>query len=166
MDALLGFGILCLLALAVNELSRKDPLIDIRLFAIPQFLIANVVGWVSALALFGAEFMLPLYLQNLRGLSALDAGLLLMPQGLTVGVVGPIAGRLVDKIGARYVVAVGFILLTINTWELSQLTLTTSYGELTGLLIVRGAALGFAMQPIMLVALAAAPRGCWRTRAR
>lgn len=156
-EALIGVGVLSLIAFAFAELNRSDPLLDVRLFAIPEFLIANAVGWVSTVALFGAEFMLPLYLQDLRGLTALTTGILLLPQGLTVGVVGPIAGRLTDKIGARYIVAFGFVLLTFNTWELSQLTLTTSYGELTWLLIVRGAALGCALQPTQLVALAVVP---------
>lgn len=156
-DALLAVGFLSLGAFAVAELRRSDPLLDMRLFAIPEFLIANVVGWVSTVALFGAEFMLPLYLQNIRGLTAIDTGILLLPQGLAVGFIGPIAGRLTDKIGARYIVAFGFVLLSINTWELSRLTLTTSYGELTWLLIIRGAALGCALQPTQLVALAVVP---------
>jgi len=157
-DALVGVGVVCLLVFAANELSHQDPLLDMRLFAIPEFLIANVVGWVSTVALFGAEFMLPLYLQNLRGMSAVDTGILLMPQGLAAGLIGPIAGRLTDKIGARYIVAVGFVLLAINTWDLSQLTLTTSYSTLTWLLVIRGCALGCALQPTQLVALAVVPK--------
>ena len=74
-----------------------------------------MVGWVSTIALFGAEFLLPLYLQNLRGLSAVETGLMLMPQGLSVAIAGPIAGRLVDRIGARWVSMFGFALLSFNT---------------------------------------------------
>jgi len=156
--SLLTFGTICLIAFVVAELLQNEPLLDVRLFSIWQFMIANVVGWVSTVALFGAEFLLPLYLQNLRGLSAVDTGLLLMPQGLAAGLVGPIAGRLTDKIGARYVVVFGFILLAINTWNLSQLTISTSYETLRLLLVIRGAALGFALQPTQLVALAVVPR--------
>ncbi len=155
---LLGVGIVSLTTFALVEIYRAEPLLDVRLFGIGQFLIANVVGWVSTVALFGAEFLLPLYLQNLRGLTAVDTGILLLPQGLTAGLVGPIAGRLTDKIGARYVVAFGFVLLAINTWNLSQLTITTSYETLRILLAIRGAALGFALQPTQLVALAVVPK--------
>jgi DHA2 family multidrug resistance protein len=108
-------------------------------------------------ALFGAEFMLPLYAQNLRGLSAVDTGLLLMPQGLAIALAGPIAGRLVDRIGARWIVMVGFLMMAFNTYQLSQITLTTDYGTLRWLLVVRGLALGCTMQPTSLVALAAVP---------
>jgi DHA2 family multidrug resistance protein len=154
----LTFGSLCLISFIVAELSNAEPLLDVRLFGIRQFLIANVVGWVSTVALFGAEFLLPLYLQNLRGLSAVNTGLLLMPQGLSAGLFGPIAGRLTDRIGARYVVAFGFILLAVNTYNLSQITISTSYDTLRLLLLIRGAALGCALQPTQLVALAVVPR--------
>lgn len=156
-DGLIGVGLVTLLGFLGYEVTREHPLLDVRLFAHWQFLVANVVGWVSTIALFGAEFMLPLYLQNLRGLSAVDTGLLLMPQGLSVAVAGPIAGRLVDKLGARVICVFGFVLLAFNTWQLSFITMDTTYAELRWLLVVRGAALGCTMQPTQLVALAVVP---------
>jgi len=153
----LGLGITALFALVTWELRQKHPLIDMRLFLIPRFAIANVVGWVSTVGLFGAEFMLPLYLQNVRGLSAFDTGLLLLPQGLAIAVGGPLAGRLVDLIGARIVVIVGFIILAFNTWQLQQITLETPYSTFTGLLVMRGFAFGASLQPTQLVALGSVP---------
>lgn len=151
------FGALCLLILTVHELEVENPLLEMRLFAIPQFVIGNVVGWVSTIALFGAEFLLPLYLQNLRGLSAFDTGLMLLPQGLSVAILGPIAGRLTDKIGVRFVAGLGFVLLAVNTWNFAHITLDTSYNTIRLLLVIRGAALGCTMQSSQLVALNAVP---------
>jgi DHA2 family multidrug resistance protein len=156
-QSLIGTGLFALVCFIGWELTTDDPLLNMRLFAIPQFLISNIVGWVSTVALFGAEFLLPLYLQNLRGLSAVNTGLLLMPQGLAAAVSGPIAGRLVDRIGARWIVMFGFALLAFNTYQLSQLTLSTPYQELIGLLVVRGLSLGCTLQPTQLTALAAVP---------
>jgi MFS transporter, DHA2 family, multidrug resistance protein len=150
-------GLLSMVAFVAYELTLDDPLLNVRLFARPQFLIANIVGWVSTIALFGAEFMLPLYLQNLRDLSAVDTGLLLLPQGLAVAIAGPIAGRLVDRIGARWVSMFGFALLAFNTFQLVQITMTTSFATLRWLLIVRGLALGCTMQPTQLSAMAVVP---------
>jgi len=155
--ALIGAGLVSLLAFIVYELFRRDPLLDVRLFANAQFTNSNVVGWVSTVALFGAEFMLPLYLQNLRGLSAVDTGLILMPQGLSIALAGPLAGRLVDRLGPRWIVMFGFILMAVNTFQLSQITLTTDYGTLRWLLVLRGLALGCTMQPTTLTALASVP---------
>jgi DHA2 family multidrug resistance protein len=153
----ISIGVVALVSFIAYELTRADPLLDMRLFAMPQFFIANIVGWVSTIALFGAEFMLPLYLQNLRNLSAVDTGLLLMPQGLSVAVAGPIAGRLVDRVGARWVTMFGFALLAFNTWQMSQISMSTSYDTLKLLLVARGLALGCTMQPTQLSAMAVVP---------
>lgn len=153
----IGFGLVSLVAFVIYELGVAEPLLDVSLYARPRFLAANIVGWVSTIALFGAEFMLPLYLQNLRGVSALDAGLLLMPQGLSVAIAGPIAGRVVDRIGARWVSMFGFALLAFNTFQLSQITLATSFDTLKLLLVVRGLALGCTMQPTQLSAMSVVP---------
>jgi DHA2 family multidrug resistance protein len=154
---LIGAGLASLIGFIVYELFRRDPLLDVRLFSIPQFTNSNIVGWVSTVALFGAEFMLPLYLQNLRHLSAVETGLILMPQGLSIALAGPLAGRLVDRIGPRWVVMFGFILMAVNTFQLSQITLSTDFGTLRWLLVLRGPALGCTMQPTTLTALAAVP---------
>jgi MFS transporter, DHA2 family, multidrug resistance protein len=154
---LIGAGLVSLAVFIIFEYFRHDPLLDVRLFGIPQFTNSNIVGWVSTVALFGAEFMLPLYLQNLRGLSAVDTGVILMPQGLSIALAGPIAGRLVDRIGPRWIVMFGFVLMAINTYQLSQITMTTDFGTLRWLLVLRGLALGCTMQPTTLTALAAVP---------
>lgn len=153
----LASGLLLLVVFIVYEATLEDPLLNVRLFAIPQFFVANAVGWVSTLALFGAEFMLPLYLQNLRGLSAVDAGIMLLPQGFSVALVAPLSGRLTDKIGIKWVVVGGFALLAFNTWQMSQITMDTSYTELRWLLVIRGVALGCSFQPTTTAALSVVP---------
>ncbi len=153
----IGIGLLSLIALCAYEVTQDEPLLDVRLFALPQFLIGNVMNWVGSVALLGAEFMLPLYLQNLRGLTALDAGLLLMPQGFAIGISAPMAGRLIDRIGARPVAVLGVLLLTLNTWDLSRITLDTSMDTLRWLLVLRGLALGFMATPPKLTALESVP---------
>lgn len=154
---LLAVGVVGLAALVVYELFQDEPLIELRLFQQPQFAIANLVGGISTLALFGAEFLFPLYLQELRGMSALQSGLILLPQGLAIAFAGPVAGRLYDRVGARPLVLFGLVLLAVNTWQLTHLTLTTSLSSLGWLLVTRGIALGFVRQPTQLVALSAAP---------
>ncbi len=156
----IGFvvGGVSLLAFALIELFvAREPLLNLRLFSIPVFTLATVVGWVSVLALFGAEFLLPLYLQTLRGKTAFDTGLILLPLALASGVVAPFSGKLYDLFGPRLVAVVGFGLLAVNTWQLSQLDATTTINFLIFLLVIRGVALGLTVQTTLVTALSRVP---------
>lgn len=154
----LGIGAAGLASFAVVELFvAREPLLDLRLYAKRTFLIASLVGYVTVLALFGAEFMLPVYLQLLRGLSGLDAGLTLLPLAIAAGIATPTAGRLYDRIGARPLLFIGFTLLTFNTWQFAQLDAVTPIGWIRFLLVVRGIALGLTVQTTFVTALSVVP---------
>ncbi|MFL5805666.1 MAG: DHA2 family efflux MFS transporter permease subunit [Roseiflexaceae bacterium] len=158
---LIGFGIgtVALIIFALVELFvAKEPLLNLRLFSIRPFLIASVIGYISVMALFGAEFLLPIYLQALRGRTAFETGSILLAMAVTSGIATPLAGRLYDKIGPRMLVMVGFTLLALNTWQLSQIEATTPISWLLFLLALRGAALGMTVQTTFATALAAVPR--------
>ena len=150
----IGAGLVALVAFIIWELRKRDEaLLDVRLFARPTFTIANVIGWISVVGFFGAEFLLPLYLQVLRGLTPLQTGLLLLPLAIASGILSPFIGLLQDKIGPRLLVAAGFGLLILNTWQFSLLTLTESYLTIALLLVVRGVALALVLQPTLLAGL-------------
>jgi DHA2 family multidrug resistance protein len=135
----------------------KAPLLDLRLFRKRIFLNASLLGYVSVIALFGAEFLMPLYLQSLRGISALETGLLLLPLAITGGISVTVAGRLYDRIGPRPLVTVGFSILLINTWQLSQLQADASLTWIMFLLALRGIALGLTVQTTLVTALSVVP---------
>lgn len=135
----------------------KEPLLELRLFKNPQFALATVLGYVTVLALFGAEFLMPVYLQALRGRTALETGLLLLPLAITSGIATPIAGFLYDKIGPRVLLMIGFGLLVINTWQLSQIQALTPITDIMWLFALRGLALGFVVQTTFTTALSAVP---------
>ncbi len=150
----LSVGRVCLILFGIWEFFKKDEaLLDVRLFKSPTFTIANIIGWISVIGLFGAEFLLPLYLQVLRGLTPLQTGLLLLPLAISSGILSPFIGRLQDKIGPRLLVVAGFGLLIINTWQFSLLSLTESYAYIAFLLVLRGVALALVLQPTLLAAL-------------
>jgi EmrB/QacA subfamily drug resistance transporter len=142
------------LALAALALRAPDPILDVALFRRRTSLVATLVGYVTVVAFFGAEFLLPLYLQALRGRSALDAGLALLPLALGAGVTMPIAGKIYDRLGPRPLVVVGFTLLLYNTWSLAHLTASTSYRYILAQMALRGLALGLAVQTPFTAALA------------
>ncbi|MEO7020303.1 MAG: DHA2 family efflux MFS transporter permease subunit [Ktedonobacteraceae bacterium] len=150
---LLSVGSAALIGFIVTELLVKEPLLDLRLFSRRMFASASVLGWVSAIALFGAEFLLPIYLQSLRGQTPLQAGLLVLPLAIGAGFTTPIAGALYNRIGGRWLIAFGSLLLAINTWQLSSLDLNTSYVVVMEIVAVRGIALGCVLQTTLTAAL-------------
>lgn len=156
----LGFliaGLLLLTIFTLLELSPRQhglrPLLDLRLFKNGPFTTSTLASLFVIFSLFGGIFLFPIYLQNLRGLSAFQAGLLLLPQALASMVSLLIGGRLVDRIGARLVMLPGLLILAFATWQLSTITLYTPYGWLQLLLIIRGLGFGLCVQPLTVTGL-------------
>ena len=132
--------------------TTRPPLVDLRLFAVRSFTASNVLLFLSGLSVYGAMLLLPLYEQQVRGQSALVAGLLLAPQGLGMLLTRGYAGRLTDRIGARPVVLGGFLLTMAGTLAYTQAGLHTNELLLGGSLVIRGAGLGAVTIPIMAAA--------------
>lgn len=154
-----GIGAAALAVFAVYELFKApSPLLNLRLFTRRNFLRASLVGYVSVLALFGAEFLMPVYLQALRGRSALDTGLILLPLAVVAAITTPLAGRLYDKIGPRVLLTIGFGILMINTWQLSLIEADTPIQWILFLLGLRGLALGLTVQTTFVTALGDVPK--------
>ncbi|MCX6044882.1 MAG: DHA2 family efflux MFS transporter permease subunit [Chloroflexi bacterium] len=155
---LFGVGIVSLIAFTIIELWLvREPMLNLRLFQNRTFLNASIVGYVTVLALFGAEFLMPIYLQSLRGRTALQTGMILLALAAAAGIATPLAGRLYDKIGPRPLVIVGFSILIINTWQLAHLQGTTSISFILFLLALRGLALGMTVQTTFTTALGSVP---------
>ncbi len=153
-----GIGVVALIAHGIIELYFvKDPMTHLRLFASPIFLNAALVGYVATVALFGAEFLMPVYLQAFRGRTALEAGIILLAVAVTSGIATPIAGRIYDKIGPRMNLIVGFGILCINTWQLSKIEANTSINYILFLLALRGLAVGLTLQTSFVAALSSVP---------
>src|SRR5258708_27286621 len=120
-------GVVLLTIFTIVELrtARRggQPLLDLRVFANGPFTSSNIAGILVTFSLYGGLFIIPVYLQSLRGLSAYQSGLILLPQAFASMVAGVGGGRLVDKFGVRAVVLPGLILLGISVWQFFSLTL-------------------------------------------
>lgn len=146
-------GVCLLAAFAFHALrTRRPPLVDLRLFKVQSFTAANISLFLAGFGSFGALLLLPLYYQQIRGGSALDAGLLLAPQGLGVLLTRSQAGKLTDKIGGRPIVLVGVVLTAIGTVAYTQVGVHTNEILLGASLVVRGAGLGAITIPVMATA--------------
>lgn len=140
-------------AFVVYAARRGDrALVDVRLFRHRPVWSASVLLFLSGASLYGAMLLLPLYWQDVRGLDALGAGLLLAPQGLGTLSSRSMAGRLTDAVGAKWVAVAGFAIVGIATIPFALATATTNEWFLMGALVVRGFGLGAVMIPLMTVA--------------
>jgi EmrB/QacA subfamily drug resistance transporter len=156
----LGFmaaGILSLAIFVATELiiARRggQPLLDLRLFANGPFRAGVIANLFVIFGLFGGLFLFPIYLQNMRGLSPFQAGLILLPQALASMVSVIVGGRLVDRFSVRAVMIPGLLILAIATWELTNISIYSSFGWLQLMLVLRGLALGLTVQPLTVATL-------------
>ncbi|HSP38336.1 MAG TPA: DHA2 family efflux MFS transporter permease subunit [Frankiaceae bacterium] len=145
-------GVLLIAAFTIHALRSDNPLMDLRLYRNRTFTVASLTSFVVGAVLFGAMFILPLYYQVVRGSSALEAGLLLAPQGLGAMIAMPIGGRIVDRAGAGRVVPFGVLAVAAGTVAYTQVSATTPIALLAASLFVRGIGMGFVMMPAMAAA--------------
>src|SRR3954452_3758588 len=151
------FGLICLLALIVVELRTDDPLLDFTLFKSWNWTSAILITICTTFALFGALFLVPQYLQVLRGLNPEQAGLVLLPSSLVTLIALPISGISMDRFGPKISILIGLVALGISSYLLSRLTLTTPTSVLRLWLIGRSIGIGFASQPASVIALSKVP---------
>jgi EmrB/QacA subfamily drug resistance transporter len=142
----------------VHALRTEAPLVDVQLFRDAGFSAAAATVFLVGAALFGALLLMALYFQVARGQSALQAGLLMAPQGLGAALGMNRAGRLTDRIGGGPVVVAGLLMLMLGTVAFTQVQADTPYWLLEASLVVRGVGLGFTMMPAMAAAYATLER--------
>ncbi|MBP2001909.1 EmrB/QacA subfamily drug resistance transporter [Paenibacillus shirakamiensis] len=144
----LVIGVLFTLFFVLRELSMKNPMLEFRVFKYDIFTISTFVGSAVNMAMFGAMLLLPIYLQNIRGFSPLDSGLLLLPGALLMGIMSPISGIIFDRIGARPLAIVGLTITAISTFEFSRLTGDTPYSHIMMLYTVRSFGMSLLMMSV------------------
>ena len=140
-------GIAMVTGFVFHGLRTSDALIDLRLFTNRVFAASSVTLVLVIISVFGGMLLLPLYLQVVRGESAMDTGLLLAPQGLGAMIAMPIAGRLTDKTGVGRIVPAGLVIVGVAFLGLTQLAADTSYWLFGVELFVMGVGMGFTMMP-------------------
>lgn len=151
-----ALGLVLIVAFVPWALNPRNlhPLVDLRLFQNRNMTVAIIAMSLFAISFFGAGLLFPQYFQLVRGEEAMDAGLLLAPQGLGAMITMPIAGVLADKIGPGKIVITSILVITAGMAMFATLTDTTSYPFLLLSLFIMGLGMGGTMMPIMSAALA------------
>ncbi|MDF2923427.1 MAG: drug resistance transporter, EmrB/QacA subfamily [Paenibacillaceae bacterium] len=151
-------GVVALIAFIIVELNHKNPLLELRVFRSMNFTRGIAVQWVSQISLFGTLFLFPLFLQQAKGYSAFDTGLIMLPQALAAGIAMPIGGKLFDKLGARPLVIAGLSLVTAAAFILSGLQADDGLIMLMLPLVLLGLGMGLSMMPLNTHLIQAAPQ--------
>jgi EmrB/QacA subfamily drug resistance transporter len=151
-------SVIALALLVVIEPRVADPIVDYRLLRNRVFVSANMSLIMSFLALFAVSFMLPFYLEELRGFSVIESGLLLTPLPLAIAVIAPFSGALADRIGTRWLAAGGLALACIGLVLISQLNAQSSIPDIIWRLLVTGIGQAFFQSPNNSALMGSAPR--------
>jgi EmrB/QacA subfamily drug resistance transporter len=136
-------GIVSLILFTWRQLVSQNPLLDLRAFKYGMFSLTTVINIAVTIVMYADMMLLPLYLQNARGFTALESGLLMFPGSLLMGILMPITGRLFDRFGAKWLSIIGMAITIATTFGFINLTDTTSYTYLV--LMSTGRRFGMAM---------------------
>jgi DHA2 family multidrug resistance protein len=143
----------CLISLVIWEFYQKAPIIDVRMFKSFNFASSSLMMFMLGISLFSSLVLMPQFLQTLVGYTSQIAGLALSAGGLVLLIEMPIMGQLTTKIQARYLIAFGWLALSIAMFYSTQrIDLLISFSSATWLRIAQVIGLGFLFVPITLVA--------------
>ncbi len=154
-------GAISLLALVVfitAELAGTHPLIDLRLLKNRNFGIGNLIMLFFSMGMFGSTFLLPIYLQNSMGYTALQAGMVFLPVGIIQGVVAPVSGRISDKLSPKIPGIAGVILMALSFYLNSRLSFLTEIHTIMISLYLRGFAMGLLFTSLSTATLLEMPK--------
>lgn len=143
----LAFGLALMIFFVILEKRTKHPMVDMSLFKNRLFSMANLSALLNYIALFSTVIMMPFYLQQLRGLSPSEAGVLLIPMPLTTMLVAPISGAVSDRIDSRYLSSIGMAIVSLGLWILSNLQIDSPRINIIIALIVLGLGSGLFQTP-------------------
>jgi DHA2 family multidrug resistance protein len=141
-----------------TEIMVEHPLIELRLLKNFNFAVTNAILFVFGLGMFGSTFLLPLYLQNALGYTALQAGAVFLPVGIMQAIMAPISGTISDKITPKIPAVIGLLLLGFSLYLNSSLSLFSEKGQILLPLIIRGFAMGLLFTPLSTLALSEIPK--------
>jgi DHA2 family multidrug resistance protein len=156
--ACLSIGIISLIAFVIRELTTETPAVHLRLFTEKTFLSSTLISAVQFASLMANLFLLPVFMQELLGYSAVETGLALLPRAGIMFVVNPIVGKLYGKISIRAIVANGVICVSIGSFAMATFTLQTSLWHIILATLIQGIGFSCLFIPLAAASLSHIPR--------
>ncbi|HEY4105052.1 MAG TPA: MFS transporter [Polyangiaceae bacterium] len=156
--ALFTLAVCSVIGVLWYEPRQREPLLDLRFFRSIPFSSATVIAVCMFSSLSGFGFLNALYLQEVRGLSALEAGLYMMPLALGTILASPVSGRLIGRYGTRLPLCISGSMTALSGLSLTRLDTTTPFAWLVCIYLIFGVALGLVNPPITNTAVSGMPR--------
>ena len=142
-----------LAAFVVIELRVRAPMVQFSFFANRNFLGANAVAFIISFGMLGTFFFMAIYMQDLLGYSALEAGVRFLPTTVLIVVIAPLAGRLADRIGPMRPIVAGLGILAVSLFMFSRIGVTTTYDDLLLPFVLMGIGIALTMSPMSTAAM-------------
>jgi EmrB/QacA subfamily drug resistance transporter len=139
------------------ERRQRAPMLDLSLFRNSTYTGANIAMLMTALSMFGVFFFVSLYMQNILGYSAVQAGAAFLPMTILIILFAPLAGKASDQFGSRWLIASGMTLLAVQLFYLSRLGADATYWTLLPGLLIGGLGMSLTMTPSTAAATRAVP---------
>ncbi len=141
-----------------RELVAPVPAVNVRLFRDPLFASGSVIGAAMFAILLSSMFLLPVFMQELLGFTAMQSGLALMPRTLVMMAITPLVGRLYGKVSSRVLIAIGIVLVSAGAIWVSGVTLQTTTAGIVHPIMLQGIGFSFLFVPLTTAALSEIPR--------
>ncbi len=139
----LSVGVVAVGLFSWRQLVSERPFLDLRAFKYNMFTLTTIINCVITMVMYADMILLPLYLQNARGFTALEAGFLMLPGALLMGLLSPVVGKLFDRFGAKWLSVIGITIILVTTYTFTDLSDSTSYMHL--ILMYAGRRIGMAL---------------------
>ena len=155
--ALTLFCVFALAAFVIRELSAKMPAVNLRLFKDPAFMSGTLIGSLMFMMLMANMFLLPVFMQEILGFTALQSGMALMPRVAIMMVATPLVGRIFNYVDARIIIAAGVVFFAFGSFEMSHLNTASGAADVVGAILIQGVGFSCLFVPLTTTALARIP---------
>jgi EmrB/QacA subfamily drug resistance transporter len=154
---LFAAAVVLLVAFVVLEHRQRLPMLDLSLFRIGSFTGSNLVAMLVSLGMFGVFFFVSLYIQNILGWTPTQAGASFLPMTLLIILVAPIAGKLSDRVGSRWLMGGGMTLVSVSLLLYQRVGLHSTFWTLLPAMLLGGVGMALTMSPMTAAAMSSVP---------
>src|ERR1700742_4134034 len=148
-----GISLLSAIAFFWRAFTAKVPIVDLRTFSDRNFAVGCVLQFCVGIGLYGLTYVYPRYLAEIRGYSAMQIGETMFVSGITMFLMAPVVGRMMQKVDLRYIIAFGLVIFALGSYQMTWITRDYDFYELLLPQILRGVGMMCAMVPTNNIAL-------------